>query len=416
MPHGRGMAPPPDHRIGAREFVVLAALLQALHALAIDAMLPALGEIARELAAPGPNDRQLIIGAFLIGAGLGSLIPGILADRYGRRAVLFGCLIAYCTLNLACALASDFTVLLALRGLTGFFTAGMTVLPAAMIRDRFEGDRMARLQSLVSMIFMIVPVIAPALGQGVLLFVGWRWIFGMMAAMAVLLLVWSFLRLEESLDPGLRQPISVAQVAGNLREIVMTRASIGYILAMASTAAMFFNFLSSSQQLIAEHFGAGERFPLYFALMAASLALANFTNSRLVMRFGARRVSHAALLAYLVIGAVQVLSAFGPEQTLWQFVVLMGLTMCLTGFISANFSAIALQPFRHIAGSASSVLAFLRMMLGAVGGVAVGLFFDGTARPLAVTILLAGMAALALVLFSERGRLFRRFNYPPAEI
>lgn len=410
------MAPSPDHRIGAREFVVLAALLQSLQALAIDAMLPALGEIARDLDAPGSNDRQFIIGAYLVGTGLGSLIPGILADRFGRRPVLFGCLIAYCTLNLACALAKDFAMLIALRTLTGFCTAGMMVLPAAMIRDRFEGDRMARLLSLVSMIFMIVPVIAPTIGQGILLFAGWRWIFGMMAAIAALLLVWSFLRLEETLRPGARQPIGVSKVVANIRAIVTTRESIGYVLAMASTAAMFFNFLSSSEQLIAEHFGAGARFPMLFGLMALGLAAANFTNSRLVTRFGARRLSHAALLAYIAVGALQVLSAFAPNQTLWQFITLMALNMCLSGFITANFSAIAMQPFGRLAGSASSVLVFLRMVIGAVGGMLVGFAFDGTARPLALTILLAGLLALGLVLFSERGRLFRRLNYPPAEI
>lgn len=407
-------APASRRTLGEREFVVLAAMLQALQALAIDSMLPALGEIARDLAAPNPNDRQLIIGAFLIGVGLGSLIPGILADRFGRRPVLFGCLIAYCLLNVACALARDFDTLIVLRGLLGFFTAGMTVLPAAMIRDRFEGDRMARLQSLVAMIFMIVPVVAPTLGQAVLLFAGWRWIFGCMAALSALLLVWSYIRLPESLALADRQPMRPAVIAANMREIVTTRASIGYILAMASTAAMFFNFLSSSQQLIAEHFGAGRDFPLIFAIMAGMLAVANFTNSRLVMKYGARRVSHAALLTYIAVGAFQVMAAFGPNQTLWQFVVLMGLTMCLTGFISANFTAIALQPFSRSAGAAASVLTFLRMAIGSVGGVLVGFAFDGTARPLSLTILIAGLMALGLVLWSERGKLFRRLHYPPA--
>jgi DHA1 family bicyclomycin/chloramphenicol resistance-like MFS transporter len=238
----------------------------------------------------------------------------------------------------------------------------------------------------------------------------------MMAAMSALLLLWSFLRLEESLPVGVRQPIGAAKVLGNMREIITNRESIGYVLAMASTTAMFFNFLSSSEQLIAEHFGAGARFPMLFGLLALGLAVANFTNSRLVMRFGARRLSHTALFAYIAIGALQVISALSPHQPLWQFIVLMALNMCLSGFISANFSAIAMQPFSHLAGSAASVLAFLRMVIGAVGGVLVGLTFDGTARPLAVTILLAGLLALALVLFSERGRLFRRLNYPPAEI
>jgi MFS transporter, DHA1 family, multidrug resistance protein len=397
---------------GTREFVVIIAMLQALQALAIDAMLPALGVIAQDLGAPGSNDRQLIIGIFLVGVGLGSLIPGTLADRYGRRPVLFACLAAYCLLNMACALVRDFETLIVLRGLTGIFSAGMIVLPSAIIRDRFEGDRMARLQSLVSMIFMIVPMVAPSLGQGVLLFAGWRWIFGIMATMSAIMLVWSALRLPETLDPEFRQPIRVSTIVGSMRAIVTTRVSIGYILAMSTSAAMFFTFLSSSQQLIAEHFGAGQSFPLVFAMMAGMLAVANFTNSRLVMRFGTRRVSHAAMLAYIGVGAMHVILAFSPHQSLAQFVVLMGLTMCLTGFISANFSAIALQPFARMAGAAASVLTFLRMALGAVGGVAMGMAFDGTARPLALAILLAGILALVLVLWSEHGRLFRRLSWP----
>ena len=400
--------------MGTREFVVMIAMLQALQALAIDAMLPALGVIAQDLGAPGSNDRQLIIGIFLICSGLSSLIPGTLADRFGRRPVLFVCLTAYCLLNIACALARDFESLIVLRGLTGLFSAGLMVLPSAIIRDRFDGDRMARLQSLVSMMFMIVPVIAPALGQGVLLFAGWRWIFGIMATMSAVMLVWSALRLPETLDPAFRQPVRLSTIAANLRVIVTTRTSVGYVLALAATSAMFFNFLSTSQQLIAEHFGAGRSFPLVFASMAAMLAVANFTNSRLVMRFGARRVSHTALLTYICIGAAQVILAFSPHETLWQFAVLMGLTMCLTGFTSANFTAIALQPFARMAGAAASVLVFLRMVLGAMGGAAVGAAYDGTSRPLALTILLTGLIALVLVLWSERGRLFRRLTWPPA--
>ena len=325
------MASAPQTRIGTREFVVLIAMLQALHALAIDSMLPALGTIAQDLHAADTNQRQLIVGIFLLGSGLGSLIPGTLADRFGRKPVLHGCLAAYCLLNLACALVRDFPALIALRCLTGFVTAGMTVLPMAIIRDRFEGDHMARLQSLVAMIFMIVPVVAPSLGQGVLLFAGWRWIFGIMAGMSALLMLWSGLRLAETLAPEYRQPIRLGTIAANMAAIVTTRAAIGYILAMSSTTAMFFIFLSTSQQLIAEHFGAGQAFPLVFAAMASTLALANFTNSRLVMRFGARRVSHAALLVYIGVGVLQVLLAYSPHETLWQFAVVMGLTMCLTG-------------------------------------------------------------------------------------
>jgi len=401
--------------MGEREFIAMMALLQALQALAIDVMLPSMGEIAHELGAANTNHRQYIIGMFLIGSGLGSLIPGPMADRFGRRPVLFTCLAAYCTLTLASALATSFAALLVLRFATGLFTSGLTVMPMAIIRDRFSGDRMARAQSLVSMVFMVVPITAPMMGQVVLLFAGWRWIFGIMALLAASLMAWALLRLPETLPPEGRHAIGASQIARNLAAILTTRASVGYILATAGTSAMFFNFLGTSQQLVAEHFGAGAMFPALFGAMAALMVLTNFANSRLVMRFGARPVSHFTLFAFIAVAALGVWLSFRPGQTLAEFLLPMGAVMCLTSFMTANFTATALQPFARIAGAAASAQAFVRMSLGALGGSLLGLAFDGTARPVALSALGAGCMALALVTFSERGRLFRRVPPPEAE-
>jgi DHA1 family bicyclomycin/chloramphenicol resistance-like MFS transporter len=246
-----------------------------------------------------------------------------------------------------------------------------------------------------------------------MLFAGWRWIFGIMAAMAAVLLVWSGLRMQETLRPEFRQPVNFGAIAGNMATVLTTRESIGYILGMSATSAMFFTFLSSSQQLIGEKYGAGQAFPFIFAAMASTMAVANFSNSRIVMRFGTRRVSHAGLFVYLAIGVCQVAFAFGGGESLWQFSVLMAATMCVMGFVTANFGAIALQPFARTAGAAASVMTFLRMVIGSASGALVGLAYDGTTRPLAATMLLGALITLALVLFSERGRLFRRIN-PPA--
>jgi len=401
--------------MGEREFIAMMALLQALQALAIDVMLPSMGEIARELGAANPNHRQYIIGMFLIGSGLGSLIPGPLADRFGRRPVLFTCLAVYCVLTLASALATSFSALLVLRFCTGLFTSGLTVMPMAIIRDRFSGDRMARAQSLVSMVFMVVPITAPMMGQVVLLFAGWRWIFGIMAALAGALAVWALLRLPETLPPERRHAIGAGDIARNLAAIVTTRASIGYILATAGTSAMFFNLLGSSQQLIAEHFGAGAWFPVLFSTMAAGMVLTNFANSRLVMHFGARPISHFTIFVFIAVAALGVWLAFRPHQTLAEFLLPMGTIMCLTSFMTANFTATALQPFARIAGAAASAQAFVRMTLGALGGSLLGLAFDGTARPVALSALGAGVLALVLVTFSERGRLFHRVTPPEVD-
>ena len=404
--------PAPGAKLGEREFVALMAMIMALQALCIDAMLPALGVIARDMAIADPNQRQLIVGVYLIAAGVGALFPGALADRFGRRRVLFCCLLAYVTLSVACALVTDFTTMLVLRATQAIASAGLSVLPNAIIRDRFSGDRMARAQSTVAVSFMIVPMAAPSFGQAVLAVASWRWIFGGMALLGVAVWIWAWIRLPETLDPANRQSIAPRAIAVNMWTAATNRAAMGYILGAAVLVAGLFGYINSAQQLVAEHFGAGASFPLIFALMAGGMAVANFFNSRIVERFGARRVSHTALLAFIVVSLVQVWLAHLPHQSLWQFVPVMGLNMCLMGFLGANFGSIALQPFARIAGAASSFQMFVRMAVAASLGALIGQAYDGTARPLAWSLLAGGVTALALVLYSEHGRLFRRLTPP----
>lgn len=402
------------HRLGERELIVMVALIQSLQALAIDAMLPALPLISDELHIGHSNHRQLVVGLFLGGVACGSLIPGPLADRFGRRKVLLVSLALYVVLSLACALATEFNTMLILRGIGGIACAAMSVVPMAVIRDRFEGDRMARLQSMITAIFMVVPMIAPTIGQGIMVLLGWRWIFGMMALMGVGILAWVALRLPESLDAAFRQPIRPAVIRANMASTFGNRAALGYVLASACSTGVIWGWVQTCEQLLGEHFGVGPQFPYYFGGMALLMACGNLTNSGIVERFGARRVGHSALLIYVCLGVVQVWFANSPYETLWQFVPLMALNMMMSGFMTANFASIALQPFPEVAGSASSVQTFVRLVIGTVIAATIGQSYDHSARPLAYGILACGIAAVALVLWSERGRLFRRVLPPGA--
>ncbi len=406
------MTSPGTAKIGEREFVAMMALAQALQALAIDAMLPALGIISDELSAGSDNARQLVVGVFLMGAGLGAIIPGALANRFGRRPVMLANLSIFMVTAIGCALVSDFESLIALRFLAGLGTGGLAVLPPAIVRDRLEGDAMARVQSLVAVVFMVVPMLAPGLGQLVLMVADWRWIFALITLLGAAMTAWVWLRLPETLHPEFRQPIRPRSIAGNMGRVLITRAAIGYVIGSTLIMSAMWGFINSCQQLIAEHFGAGAGFPLVFGVLALTMSIANFGNSRIVMRFGARRVSHAALLAYIAVSGLQVAFAFAPDQQLWQFMLLMGSNMCLMGFIGANFGAISLQPFADIAGAASSVQTFVRMVGASILGALIGHAYDGTARPLALALLTAGTIALAAVLYSEKGKLFRRLHYP----
>lgn len=388
------------------EFVAMMAATMALQALAVDAMLPALGMIARDLGVSDPNHRQLVVGVFLVAAGVGSLLPGPLSDRFGRRPVLLACFAGYALVALGCAMAPGFNTLIVLRVTQAIASAGLSVLPAAVIRDRHEGDAMARMLSTVSMVFMIAPMVAPTLGQSVLLVAGWRAIFALLAVMGTLVGVWVALRLPETLDPAARQPIRPGTIAGNMVSAAIDRRSVGYVLGGSLTFGALLGYINSSQQLVAEHFGAGPMFPLLFGAMALTMSAASFLNARIVERHGARRVSHAAVVLFLVFSLVQVAQTFSPHETIWQFMPVMALNACMLGFIGANFSSIALQPFAETAGSASSVQAFLRMVIAASLGILIGQAYDGSARPLALSFVVCAIGAMALLLYSERGRLF----------
>lgn len=400
------------------ELVALMATLMSLQALSIDAMLPALPIMGAELGAPDTNSRQLIVGLYIAANGVGCLLPGPLADRFGRRPVILFSLAGYILLALACAFAWDFHMLLALRVIQALCASGLSVVPAAIIRDRYEGDQMARLMSLILATFIIVPIFAPTLGQLILLVGGWRLIFVLLALAGLGVGTWFWRRMPETLHPEFRRPIKPRPLFANMRRAIFTRSSVGYVLGTAFVMSGVFAYINSAQQLLGEHFGAGQFFVLAFGLSAAAMVVSNVLNARIVERFGARRVSHTGILLFIAVSAVQVHFAFGEWQSLAWFLPLIALNLSLLGFLTSNFSSISMQPFADIAGAASSGQSFVRLFGGALLGIAIGQSYDGTSRPIALALLASGIVTLLLVLFSERGILFRRLNPPklqPAE-
>lgn len=412
-PAGRDMMPRPlePGTLGPREFVVMMAMLMALNALAIDLMLPALPDIAGALGAPSPNAQQQVVSFYFLGLGLGSLVHGPLADRFGRRKVILASLIGYVVSAAFAGLAPGWTALLMMRTTHGLFGAAMGVVATSVVRDRTSGDAMAKLMSMIFLIFMIVPIIAPSLGQVVLWIAHWRWVFLLLAGMGSAMALWVYRRLPETLNPAHVQPINVATTMRNWRALTTSRVALAYNLGAAIIVGANFGFLGSAQQIISQTFGRGDIFPLAFASVAAGIAIANFSNSRLVLHFGARRVSHSALMAFILLSAVQWWNA-GADENLLTFLVILSCNMGMIGFIGANFSSMAMEPFGHIAGTASSFQVAMRTLVAAGIGAVIGARFDGSALPLAQGYATCGLAALALVLWGEKGRLFTRPNPP----
>jgi len=388
------------------EFIAICAALMAVNALAIDIMLPALQQIGASLGVESENHRQFVITAYVAGMGLALLSYGPASDRFGRRGPLLFGLSIYILAAFAAAFAPSFEILLVLRFIQGIGAASTRVIAVSIVRDRYGGRQMAEIMSLVFMVFMIIPVLAPGIGQLIMLFSEWHMIFVVMSVTALAITAWTALRMPETMHPQDRRPLSLMSIVNGFRIVLTTRVSLFYTLASMIIFGSLFGFINSAQQVYVGIYGLGVWFPLVFAAIAAMMSVSSFLNSRLVVKLGMRRLSHGALLGFTVVSAIW----FAWSLTGWVpfpvFVVLFAAAMFQFGWIGSNFNAIAMEPLGHIAGTASSVQSFMQTVGGGLIGAFIGQSFDGTVMPLALGYVSVALLGLVMVLIAERGKLF----------
>ncbi len=388
------------------EFIILIAALMALNALAIDVMLPALPYMGEALGVANENERQLVVGVYMLGFGIAQLFFGPLTDRFGRRAPLLAGLAVYLICAFAATFAPSFGALLALRFVQGLGAAGTRVIAVAVVRDRFSGREMAEVMSLTFMIFMAIPILAPGIGQVILLTGPWHYIFIFMAGLALAISIWAFLRLPETLSEENRRPLSLKSIADGFRIVVTNRQALFYGLGGTFLFGAMFGFISASQQIFVELYGLGPWFPVAFAGMAGAIAVAQFINSRIVKTFGMRRISHAAILIYISAAAILlVLALMGPVP----FVVFFGLLVIVQwmfGWAASNMNSLSMEPLGKVAGTAASVFGFTQTVGGALIGTYIGQHYDGTLVPNAAGYTVMGVLVLCCILIAEKGRLF----------
>ncbi len=406
-----------DFHIGPQELTWMMALTMALNAMALDSMLPAFPDIHAAFGLVG-NDIQYIISVYLIGMGTGAIIYGPLSDRFGRKPVMVTTIALFSVFSLACGFAPNFTILLLLRLGQGLCGAAMGVLVMSIIRDKFEGDAMAKRMSMIFLTFMIVPIIAPTLGQVILWVGAWHDIFVTLSAIGLIMAFWVSRRLPETLSPENVLAINPKTISRTWKTVILHRHATAYVAASGLTQAGLYGYLNSAQQIFDITFDAADFFVIGFAIIAIGIAVTNFTNSKIVMRFGARRVSHFALFIFITCGMLQIAAAYFHPQSLPLFIVIITVNMAMIGFTSSNFSAIAMQPFGAVAGTASSFQTFLRTLIGAALGSLIGQQFDGTMLPVATGFAISGFIALLCILWAENGKLFTRPNTtpPPTDI
>ena len=390
------------------EFVALMAALMSLNALAIDSMLPALGRIQESYQLQRANDQQLVLYVYVIGLGAPQLIFGPLSDSLGRRAILIPCLLAYTALSFACMIATSFSVLLLLRFLQGMAASGVRVVVVSVVRDLVAGRAMARIMSLIFTVFMIVPLIAPAIGQGIMIFASWQWTFGFLGICGIIISGWAFFRLPETHPKDRRQALNLSQAFWAYREVVKVRETLGYVAAGGVIFATLFAFISSSEQIFSDVFNQGHRFALLFAIIAGCITIGNLVNASLVERYGMRRISHIVLIFFISASVLNlsVTILFGTRLEI--FLPLFSITIGCFGMMGSNFNAIAMEPQGKNTASASAAYGFASTLIASILGWMVSSSYNETLEPILLGYMCLGALTLVIILITEKGRLFGR--------
>jgi DHA1 family bicyclomycin/chloramphenicol resistance-like MFS transporter len=388
---------------GSGEFVALVALMISLVALSIDAMLPALPAIGADLGVHRANDAQLVLSALFFGLALAQMVYGPLSDSFGRKPVIyagFAIFIAGCVLSI---LARGLEVMLLGRCLQGIGAAGPRIVTMALVRDQYAGRAMARIMSLAMAVFILVPVLAPAIGQVILLVAHWRAIFGMLLVVALITLAWFALRQPETLPPARRAPFALRSIAAAVRETCSHRSAFGYTLMAGLIFGSFVGYLISAPQIFLEQYQTGGRFALYFGLLAACIGAAMLLNARLVMAWGMPLLCRIALITAAAVSLVFFVWAWAlaGHPPLWALMAYLSVTFFCNGMLFGNFNAMALEPLGHIAGVASAVVGSLTTFLSLALGSLIGWSFDGTVLPLVGAFAGLSLAALALLRWAE---------------
>jgi DHA1 family bicyclomycin/chloramphenicol resistance-like MFS transporter len=389
-----------ERPVSQTEFVALMAMLFATIALSIDAMLPALPDIAASLTPDAPNAAQLVVTSFVLGMGIGTLFAGPLSDRFGRKRIIMLGSGLYALAALACYFAPSLELLLAARVVQGIGAAGPRTVSVAMIRDLFKGREMARIMSFAMMIFTAVPAIAPLLGQGIIALADWHAIFLAYIAFSGLTMLWLGLRQPETLPVSARRSLRAPDLVAATRELGQHRIILISTLLQALTLAALFATLSSIQPIFEVVHGRADSFPLWFAVIAVASMSGSLLNSRIVMTLGMRRVVRATYAAQIVL-TLLALALLAPGLVAGDAAFIVQLVWCIglfamMGLTMGNLNALAMEPVGHIAGLAASVISSLATVGSVLLAIPVGLAFDGTATPLLIGV--AALIALALAL------------------
>ncbi|MAM71565.1 MAG: Bcr/CflA family drug resistance efflux transporter [Gammaproteobacteria bacterium] len=380
-------------------FVAMMAVLMSFIALSIDAMMPALGQIGSDLNVENPNDVQFVISFIFIGLALGIMFFGPFADSFGRKNAIYLGIGIFMIGCLASIFSTSFEIMLAGRVLQGFGASSCRVSTMCMIRDKYEGNAMAKVMSFIMIIFILSPALAPSLGQLVLFVASWRAIFIMMFIVGIAAVTWLALGQEETLAIEKRRPFRFAPILLAIKETLNNRIARGYTIASGLIFGAFVGYLNSAQQILQEQYALGDAFALAFGFLALSIGLASFGNSRWVYRYGMERICRQSLIVLVGISSVflPLCLMFSGHPPLVMLMAYLFVAFFCCGLLFGNFNTMALHPLGHIAGAASSVIGSIQTLLSAGLGAFVGSRYNGTVTPLIMAFFILAIWSLFLV-------------------
>lgn len=380
------------------EFIGILAMTISVAALAIDVMLPALGDIRQEFGLASDSTAVAgLVTTFMLGLALGQVAYGVLSDRFGRKPMIFLGLVLYAAAAIGSAAAPNLTWLLVARFIWGLGAAGPRVIAISVIRDTYVGEQMARAMSFVFAVFILVPVVAPSLGAFLTAWISWRGAFGFCVVVAILVAL-LVLRLPETLHPENRIRLTWRDVAAAGRKVVTTRVTIGYTFAITAMFGVFFSYLASSELIFDEVFGLGDQFPLIFGGVAVVMGLAMYTNGRIVVRVGLSRLVRIAMVGYVIAtGFLAALAWMSEGQPgFWIFASVLAGSLVMHALLVPNMNAIAMVPMGAVAGTASAVIGTVSTAIGALIGTVIDRAYDGSVLPLSMAFLATALVALTI--------------------
>ena len=385
------------------EFIILMASLMSLVALSIDALLPALDQIGISIGIKQSNDNQLLVTMIFLGLGFGQLISGPISDSLGRKPVIYFGFTLFVIASFVCVAAESLEMMIFGRILQGIGLSAPRTISIAMVRDSFSGDYMAKIMSFIVVIFILVPVVAPALGKIILDIYGWKSIFYSQLLFGVLVMIWLWKRQPETLKPEHKRKLTLHLFINGTKEFLKHKQAIIFTLVSGFITGSFMVYLSASQKIFEEQYGLKEEFPYIFAGLAIAVGLATFLNGTFVMKYGMLKLVSIFMVVFTAISFCYIGLFFNSENpSITILLLFFGLQFFALGFLFGNLRALAMQPIGHIAGIGSAINGFVSTIMAVPIATYIGRFVDATSLPLFIGFAVCGVISLILLQYLKR--------------